>query len=74
MIFRSMEAATQEGREFFDLREAELDPFLFPNLVRYYAKGLLDARGLHAVDDPDALSRADIANNGLLFTYRAYLV
>lgn len=45
-IDRSNRGGDEEGSEFFDLREAELDTFLFPNLVRYYAKSSPEAREL----------------------------
>lgn len=66
---RSIEAAIQEARSFFDGREVNVDPFLFPCLVRYHAKLLLEEVGQTADYELD-----DLANNGLYLRFAGYQI
>lgn len=68
LIYRALEGAVQQGREFFG--DNEIDRPLFPNLVRYHVKLALNKRGLTVVDDNEPhLDHKILANNGLLLEY-----
>lgn len=67
-LYQALEKAVQEARGFFPADEESglpVDPFLFPNLFRYYAKLHLDNAG-HETED---LGRESLPNNGLLLRY-----
>jgi hypothetical protein len=76
VIWRVMEHATQEARDYFEGRDEDRDAWLYPNLVRYHAKLGFDAEG-HKVTDIEAqpgFARDDLANNGLLLTLDGFRV
>jgi hypothetical protein len=68
-LYRSIEASVQEARNFFDDRGEDIDPFLFPCLVRYHAKLLLEKTGQAADYELD-----DLANNGLYLRFAGYQI
>jgi hypothetical protein len=68
-LYRSIEASVQEARSFFDDREERVDPFLFPCLVRYHAKLLLEEAGQTADYELD-----DLANNGLYLRFGGFQI
>jgi hypothetical protein len=68
-LYRSIEASVQEARNFFDDRGEDIDPFLFPCLVRYHAKLLLEEAGQAADYELD-----DLANNGLYLRFGGYQI
>jgi hypothetical protein len=68
-LYRSIEASVQEARNFFDDRGEVIDPFLFPCLVRYHAKLLLQEAGQAAEYELD-----DLANNGLYLRFGGYQI
>jgi hypothetical protein len=68
-LYRSIEASVQEARSFFDDREERVDPFLFPCLVRYRAKLLLEEAGQAADYELD-----DLANNGLYLRFGGFQI
>jgi hypothetical protein len=68
-LYRSLEASVQEARGFFDDREETVDSYLFPCLVRYHAKLLLEEAGQTADYELD-----DLANNGLYLRFGGYQI
>ena len=68
-LYHSIEASIQEARSFFDARSATVDPFLFPCLVRYHAKFLLNEAGQAADYELD-----DLANNGLHLRFAGFQI
>ncbi len=68
-LYHALEAATQEARLYFDQRKEPADPFLFPCLVRYHAKLILNEAGQNANYELD-----DLANNGLYLRYAGFQI
>lgn len=66
-LYQILDAATQRSREFFLQDHQELDPSLFPCLVRYYTKQAL-MQGKAGV--PYVVQ--DLENNGLYLVHRHY--
>src|SRR5712672_1967641 len=69
ILYHSIEASIQEARSFFDAKSSRVDPFLFPCLVRYHAKLLLDGSGQSAEYELD-----ELANNGLYLRFSGYQI
>jgi hypothetical protein len=64
-LYRAMEGALQQTREFFDLQQTSVCPSLAPNLVRFFAKKTLSHRfGVEYEEDVD-YSLKWLPNNGL---------
>lgn len=69
ILFPAIEAAVHESRDFFP-EDSPVDAALFPNLVRYFVKVSLNARGLVAVEEDQPLIKHEILpNNGLYLEY-----
>lgn len=64
LLYQSTDRAAQQARAFFDGKQ-RIDPYLFPNLFRYFAKEQLDSGGQEVED----LGRDDLPNNGLLVRF-----
>jgi hypothetical protein len=69
VVYPALEAAVHESREFFP-EDRPIDSALFPNLVRYFVKVALTARGLTAVEEDQPLLKHEILpNNGLYLEF-----
>jgi hypothetical protein len=67
-VFSILEAATAQATEFFGDKQRDL--WLFPDLVRFFAKQALQDRAFEVVDEEtDRLETEVLANNGLLLHY-----
>ena len=66
-VYSALERAIADSTTFFPQGEA-VDPFLFPNLVRYYAHKYLEG----APKEIDGFLVERLSNNGLFFTFGAY--
>lgn len=60
VIQRALEAAIPRAKAFFDNEGRPVDPFLFPNLVRWHTKQLLVEQGRDV-----RFEQGQLANNGL---------
>lgn len=65
-VHEVMDKAVTLARAFFEDRDLPIDPFLFPNLVRYEAKLLFDTPKYRAA----GYVLSVLSNNGLLLIYR----
>jgi hypothetical protein len=65
-LYEAFEAATQEGRQYFETRGRPINADLFPDLVRYHVKEFLDDRCQLLIN----FEREDTNRNGLRFAYR----
>jgi|GEM_PF-2610188 len=64
-VHEVMDKAVTLARAFFEERDLPVDPFLFPNIVRYEAKLLFDSPKYRAV----GYMLSVLSNNGLLLIY-----
>jgi hypothetical protein len=67
LLFEAFESAAEQACQFFEARATPVNRPLFPALVRYHARELLEQRG-QTVDELDS---EDIGNNGLCLIHRA---
>jgi hypothetical protein len=65
VIYDVLDKAITQAREFFDNRTAEVDPFLFPSLVRYEAKCLFEDPRYRSIGYQFVV----LSQNGLLLIY-----
>jgi hypothetical protein len=65
-VHEVMDKAVTLARAFFENRDLPIDPFLFPNLVRYEAKLLFETPKYRAA----GYVLTVLSNNGLLLIYR----
>lgn len=63
LVYRAMEVATQAVREFFEVKERDVDRMFAPDLVRHEVKCFLEASGHHV----EELESESLPNNGLLY-------
>lgn len=71
-LYGALEAGTQAAREFFESRDAEIEPYHASSTARWEAKRFLENQG-HAVVDVD-YGVADIAMNGLRVTFNKHVI
>ena len=67
IIHTALEQGTLQAREFFEREEKEkqIDRYLAPNLVRWWAKRYLQQAGYQISDDQMDYSFQSLPNNGL---------
>lgn len=68
-IYSALERAIADSTAFFP-QAAAVDPFLFPNLVRYYAHKYLEG----APQEIDGFLIERLSNNGIFFSFGAYRI
>lgn len=73
LFYSAFEAATQNVKEFFEREAKQIDNWLAPCLVRYYAKGFLRNAGQDIDDEPYDLDDS-LSNNGLCLSYGNYQI
>lgn len=76
-VHQAFEEAVPEAKEFFESQEKNIDRYLFPNIVRYYVKDLLESAGFAIEMDEDEESVVDyqfqrLVNNGLSGTFKGF--
>ena len=74
VIHQAFEEAVPKAKDFFELQEKSIDRYLFPNIVRYYLKELLQSAGFSIEMDEDEESLIEyqfqrLVNNGLSGTF-----
>lgn len=69
LIYEAFERAIEESKSFFKEGKG-IDPFLFPNLVRYYALEYLES-GPWEIDD---FSIDRLSNNGIFLRFKDYRI
>lgn len=77
MINQSLEDAIPKAKEFFEVQGKSIDRYLFPNLVRFYAKSHLETAGLSIQMDEEEEPETGyqferLVNNGLSGTYNGF--
>lgn len=72
VVYRALEGACQDTREFFDTQNVPVDAYLAPCLVRHFAKRYLCALGQDADYDEEDIE--NLANNGLCLAYADYQI
>ncbi len=72
VLFTAVEAGTQEAALFFEERDEPIDPYLFPNMVRWRARRELERAEIDAVEDEECSVDPRLANNGILIKHRGY--
>ena len=68
-VYAALERAIADGTAFFPQGDS-VDPFLFPNLVRYYAHRYLKG----APEEIDGFYIERLSNNGIFFAFGAYRI
>ena len=75
IVYGALEGATIKTRTFFGREKTTHDPFLAPNLMRFFGKRALRDAGIHACeDDGDVSDFESLPNNGLAFFYKRHHV
>lgn len=62
-LYHALESGCSRAREFFDNEHCGRDPFLFPDLVRFFGKRILQDQGVNAEERDFEMH--NLANNGL---------
>ena len=75
LLWEAMDASIGEAVGFFPNPD-EIDPYLFPNLVRYHAKRFFQARHLAATEEESSdvpeFEQIGLANNGICVVRHRY--
>lgn len=64
-LWRLLEMASDEARQWFDARGSKIEPCMFANIVRYVAHNLLEEEGYDLLD---------LGNNGIQIEYRDHSI
>lgn len=72
VLYKALEVGTIEAHGYFADRKQRVDSYLFPCLVRYHAKMILDDAG-HRTQEFE-FDRRNLANNGLELWFGDYRV
>lgn len=70
VLHRALEYGCGRGKEFFDNEKCARDPFLFPDLVRFFGKRFLQSEGVNAEERDFEMH--NLANNGLSILFADY--
>lgn len=69
-VYNALERAIEESNSYFSEQEHVIDPFLFPNLVRYNALQHLE----DAQKEVDGLHIEKLSNNGIFMRFMGYRI
>lgn len=72
LLYKALEVGAIDAHGYFDERRQRPDQYLFPCLVRYHAKLVLDGAG-HKAEEFE-FDRRNIANNGLELSFGPYRI
>jgi hypothetical protein len=65
LLYDAFEVSSDLACKFFEDQNKDIDPYLFPNLVRYHVKSFLAERA-HLIA---SMSRGELGNNGLALRF-----
>ena len=65
LLYQALDTSIQDAKAYFDARNETVDPWLFPDQVRYGVKRLLAKHG-HTAEEEEQLEQVHLPNNGLM--------